>query len=185
MPWLTPGRRYYRLTEDGAEGALDRADAATRLLLSEDFSTALDAALIWAHARPIQGIHLAVGVIGLAVAGRMTSSGMLVAAVDLIEKKLVDFAGAADEVLIDLLIGAASIHQRARREFLIGAASIHQRARREFEDARVGQHGPDRRAWRRGGRPRRRRAKRPVRHPSRPDPRSRTARGRREPPGCA
>ena len=117
MPWLTPRRRYYRLTKDGAEGALDRADAATRLLLSEDFSTALDAALIWAHARPIQGIHLAVGVIGFAVAERMTGSGILMAAVDLIEKKLVDFVGTADEVWIDLLIGAASIHQRARREF--------------------------------------------------------------------
>ena len=122
IPWLTPRPLSQRL-RGGAEGALDRADAATRLLLSEDFSTALNAALIWAHARPIQGIHLAVGVVGFAVAGRMTGSGTLVAAVDLIEKKLVDFAGAADEVWIDLLIGTASIHQHARRE---------------FEDARMG-----------------------------------------------
>lgn len=84
---------------------------------------AVNAALIWAHARPIQGVHLAVGVLGFAVAGRMTGSGTLPAAVDLIENKLVDFAGAADEVWIDLLIGTASIHQHPRRE---------------FEDARVG-----------------------------------------------
>jgi hypothetical protein len=122
VPWLTPRPRSQRL-RGGAEGALDRADAATRLLLSEDFSTALDAALIWAHARPIDGVHLAVGAIGFVVAGRMTGSGTLVAAVDLLEKKLVDFAGAADEVWIDMLIGIASIHQHARRE---------------FEDARVG-----------------------------------------------
>jgi len=122
LPWLTPRPASQRL-RGGAEGALDRADAATRLLLSEDFSTALNAALIWAHARPIQGVHLAVGVLGFAVAGRMTGSGTLLAAVDLIENKLVDFAGAADEVWIDLLIGTASIHQHPRRE---------------FEDARVG-----------------------------------------------
>jgi len=122
LPWLTPRSASQRL-RGGAEGALDRADAATRLLLSEDFSTALNAALIWAHARPIQGVHLAVGVLGFAVAGRMTGSGTLLAAVDLIETKLVDFAGAADEVWIDLLIGTASIHQHPRRE---------------FEDARVG-----------------------------------------------
>jgi hypothetical protein len=122
IPWLTTRPLSQRL-RGGAEGALDRADAATRLLLSDDFGTALNAALIWAHARPIQGIHLAVGMVGFAVAGRMTGSGTLVAAVDLIEKKLVDFAGAADEVWIDLLIGTASIHQHARRE---------------FEDARVG-----------------------------------------------
>ena len=121
-PWLTPRAESQRL-RGGAEGALDRADAATRLLLSEDFNRELNAALIWAHARAIQGIHLAVGVLGFAVAGRMTGSGTLVAAVDLIEQKLVDFAGAADEVWIDLLIGTASIHQHARRE---------------FEDARVG-----------------------------------------------
>jgi hypothetical protein len=122
VPWLTPRPPSQRL-RGGAEGALDRADAATRLLLSEDFSTALDAALIWAHARPINGIQLAVGAIGFAVAGRMTGSGTLVAAVDLLERKLVDFAGAADEVWIDMLIGTASIHQHAKRE---------------FEDARVG-----------------------------------------------
>ncbi len=122
VPWLTPRSLSQRL-RGGAEGALDRADAATRLLLSEDFSTALDAALIWAHARPINGVHLAVGALGFAVAGRMTGSGTLVAAVDLLERKLVDFAGAADEVWIDMLIGLASIHQHARRE---------------FEDARVG-----------------------------------------------
>jgi len=122
VPWLTPRPLSQRL-RGGAEGALDRADAATRLLLSEDFSTALDAALIWAHARPINGVHLAVGALGFAVAGRMTGSGTLVAAVDLLERKLVDFAGAADEVWIDMLIGLASIHQHARRE---------------FEDARVG-----------------------------------------------
>ena len=67
LPWLTPRPASQRL-RGGAEGALDRADAATRLLLSEDFSTALNAALIWAHARPIQGVHLAVGVLGFAVA---------------------------------------------------------------------------------------------------------------------
>ena len=122
LPWLTPRPSSQRL-RGGAEGALDRADAATRLLLSEDFSMAVNAALIWAHARPIQGVHLAVGVLGFAVAGRMTGSGTLPAAVDLIENKLVDFAGAADEVWIDLLIGTASIHQHPRRE---------------FEDARVG-----------------------------------------------
>jgi hypothetical protein len=122
LPWLTPRPLSQRL-RGGAEGALDRADAATRLLLSEDFGSALDAALIWAHARPIRGIHLAVGVIGFAVAGRMTGSGTLVTAVDLLERKLVDFAGAADEVWIDLLIGTASIHQHAKRE---------------FEDARIG-----------------------------------------------
>ena len=44
---------------------------------------AVTAALIWAHARPIQGVHLAVGVLGFAVAGRMTGSGTLPAAVDL------------------------------------------------------------------------------------------------------
>jgi hypothetical protein len=122
LPWLTDRPLSQRL-RGGAEGALDRADAATRLLLSEDFSAALNAGLIYAHARPIQGIHLAVGVTCFAVAGRMTGSGTLVAAVDLIETKLVDFAGAADEIWIDLLIGTASIHQHARRE---------------FEDARVG-----------------------------------------------
>ena len=122
VPWLTPRPLSQRL-RGGAEGALDRADAATRLLLSEDFSTALEAALIWAHARAVEGVHLAVGVIGFAVAGRMTGSGTLVAAVDLVERKLVDFAGAADEVWIDLLVGTASIHQHAKRE---------------FEDARVG-----------------------------------------------
>ena len=120
--WLTPRAESQRL-RGGAEGALDRADAATRLLLSEDFSRKLNAALIWAHARAIPGVHLAVGLLGFAVAGGMTGSGTLVAAVDLIEQKLVDFAGAADEVWIDLLIGTASIHQHARRE---------------FEDARVG-----------------------------------------------
>ena len=46
LPWLTPRPTSQRL-RGGAEGALDRADAATRLLLSEDFSTALNAALIW------------------------------------------------------------------------------------------------------------------------------------------
>jgi hypothetical protein len=122
LPWLTPRPASQRL-RGGAEGALDRADAATRLLLSEDFSVALNAALIWAHARPIPGVHLAVGVLGFAVAGRMTGSGTLLASVDLIESKLVDFAGAADEVWIDLLIGTASIHQHSRRE---------------FEDARLG-----------------------------------------------
>lgn len=122
LPWLTPRPPSQRL-RGGAEGALDRPDAATRLMLSEEFRSAVDAALIWAHARPISGIHLAVGVLGFAVAGRMTGSGALVPAVDLLEKKLVDFAGAADEVWIDLLIGTASIHQPAKRE---------------FEDARVG-----------------------------------------------
>ena len=115
VPWLTPRPPLPRV-RSGAEGALDRADAATRLLLSEDFGAALNAALIWAHAHPIPGIHLAVGVIGFAAAGRMAGSGMLVAAVDLLEKKLVSFAGTADEVWIDLLIGTASIHQHTRKE---------------------------------------------------------------------
>jgi hypothetical protein len=121
IPWLTPRPLSQRL-RGGAEGALDRADAATRLLLSEDFRSALNAALIWAHARPISGNHLAVGVVGVAVAGRMTGSGALVPAVDILEDLLVNFKG-ADEVWIDLLIGTASIHQHANRE---------------FEDARVG-----------------------------------------------
>ena len=73
-PWLTPRAESQRV-RGGAEGAIDRADAATRLLLSEDFSRELNAALIWAHARPIQGIHLAVGILGFAVAGRMTGFG--------------------------------------------------------------------------------------------------------------
>ena len=122
IPWLTPRPLSQRL-RGGAEGALDRADAATRLWLSEDFRSALNAALIWAHARPINGNHLAVGVVGFAVAGRMTGSGALVAAVDSLEDLLVNFAKGADEVWIDLLIGTASLHQHANRE---------------FEDARVG-----------------------------------------------
>lgn len=120
--WLTRRQGSQRL-RGGAEGALDRADAAIRLLLSQDFRQALNSALIWAHARPTSGNHLAVGVVCFAVAGRMTGSGALVAAVDQLEDKLVDFEGRADEVWIDLLIGTASIHQHANRE---------------FEDARVG-----------------------------------------------
>jgi hypothetical protein len=121
IPWLTPRPPSQRL-RGGPEGALDRPDAATRLLLSEDFRSALNAALIWAHARPISGNHLAVGVVGVAVAGRMTGSGALVPAVDILEDLLANFKG-ADEVWIDLLIGTASIHQHADRE---------------FDDARVG-----------------------------------------------
>ena len=74
IPWLTPRPLSQRL-RGGAEGALDRADAATRLLLSEDFRSALNAALIWAHARPISGNHLAVGVVGVAVAGGIDRVG--------------------------------------------------------------------------------------------------------------
>ena len=44
MPWLTPRPPLPRV-RSGAEGALDRADAATRLLLSEDFGAALNARL--------------------------------------------------------------------------------------------------------------------------------------------
>jgi hypothetical protein len=126
LPWLTPRQPSQRL-RGGAEGALDRADAATRLLLSFEFSDALNRALIWAHSRRITGIHLAVGVIGFAVAGRMTGSGTLVAAVDILEERLLDFTGRADEVWIDLLIGVASIHQPALREFedaQIGSAAL-------------------------------------------------------------
>jgi hypothetical protein len=122
VPWLTP-RPPSQRHRGGSEGALDRADAATRLLLSEDFRDALRAGLIWAHARRIPGNHLAVGVVGFAVAGRMTGSGTLVMAVDMLEQMLVDFAGSADKVWIDLLIGTASIHQHAPME---------------FEDAKVG-----------------------------------------------
>jgi hypothetical protein len=122
LPWLTlrPDSQRHR---GGAEGALDRADAATRLMLSDDFRDAVNYALIWAHSRRIDGIHLAVGVVGFAVAGRMTGSGTLVAAVDILEELLVDFDGAADKVWIDLLVGTASIHQHAPFE---------------FEDARIG-----------------------------------------------
>jgi hypothetical protein len=121
-PWLTPRERSQRL-RGGAEGALDRADAATRLWLSDEFRSALTAALIWAHARPATGNHLAVGVVCFAVTGRMTGSGTLVAAVDILEDALIDFEGRADEVWIDVLLSTASIHQHARRE---------------FDDARVG-----------------------------------------------
>lgn len=121
-PWLTSRPRSQRL-RGGADGAIDRADAATRLWLSEEFRTALNAALIWAHARPVTGNHLCVGVVCFAVAGRMTGSGSLVTAIDIVEERLVDFAGRADEVWIDLLVGTASIHQHASRE---------------FEDARIG-----------------------------------------------
>jgi hypothetical protein len=116
LPWLTPRQPSQRL-RGGAEGALDRADAATRIMLSFEFRDALNRALIWAHNRRITGTHLAVGVTGFAVAGRMTGSGTLVAAVDMLEEKLLDFTGMADEVWIDLLIGVASIHQPAPREF--------------------------------------------------------------------
>lgn len=122
VPWLTP-RPDLQRHRGGAEGALDRADAATRLLLSYEFRDALSAALIWAHKRPIDGIHLAVGVVGFAVAGRMTGSGTLVAAVDVLEELLIDFDGSADKLWIDLLVGTASIHQHAPTE---------------FEDARIG-----------------------------------------------
>jgi hypothetical protein len=122
LPWLTP-RPDSQRHRGGAEGALDRADAATRLMLSNEFRDGLRDALIWAHNRPIDGIHLAVGVVGFVVAGRMTGSGTLVAAVDVLEELLVDFDGAADKVWIDLLIGTASITQHAPTE---------------FEDARIG-----------------------------------------------
>jgi hypothetical protein len=122
VPWLTPRPNLSR-QRGGAEGALDRADAATRLLLSYEFRGALRDALIWAHKRPIEGIHLAVGVVGFAVAGRMTGSGTLVAAVDVLEDLLIDFDGYADKLWIDLLIGTASIHQHAPTE---------------LEDARIG-----------------------------------------------
>lgn len=125
-PWLTPRQGSQRL-RGGAEGALDRADAATRLLLSLEFRQALNSALIWAHARPVSGNHLAVGVVGFAVAGRMTGSGALVAAIEVLEDKLLDFEGRADEVWIDLVIGTASIHQHANREFedaRIGSAAV-------------------------------------------------------------
>jgi hypothetical protein len=126
LPWLTPRKTSQRL-RGGAEGALDRADAATRILLSYEFKDALKRALIWAHKRRIAGINLAVGVIGFAVAGRMTGSGTLVASVDILEEMLLDFTGTADEVWIDLLIGVASIHQPAQREFedaQIGSAAL-------------------------------------------------------------
>jgi hypothetical protein len=115
-PWLTARPLSQRL-RGGPDGALDRADATTRLLLSQEFGTALTSALIWAHARPASGNHLAVGVVCFAVAGRMTGSGTVVAAVDLLEQALVDFQGQADECWIDLLLGTASIHQHATREF--------------------------------------------------------------------
>ncbi|HEY1916152.1 MAG TPA: hypothetical protein VGH27_11325 [Streptosporangiaceae bacterium] len=115
-PWLT-ARPNHQRQRGGPDGALDRADATTRLWLSEEFRAALTAALIWAHARPASGNHLAVGVTCFAVAGRMTGSGTVVAALDLLEQTLVDFQGQADECWIDLLIGTASIHQHATREF--------------------------------------------------------------------
>jgi hypothetical protein len=121
-PWVTPRPGVQHL-RGGAEGALDRPDAATRLLLSHEFRSALNNGLIWAYARRPRGNHLAVAVTCFAVAGRMTGSGTLVAALDVLEDALIDFAGRADEVWIDALIGTASIHQHAKRE---------------FEDARVG-----------------------------------------------
>ena len=115
-PWVTPRPGVQHL-RGGAEGALDRPDAATRLLLSHEFRSALNNGLDPAHARRPRGNHLAVAVTCFAVAGRMTGSGTLVAALDVLEDALIDFAGRADEVWIDALIGTASIHQHAKREF--------------------------------------------------------------------
>jgi hypothetical protein len=115
-PWLTSRPLAQRL-RGGAEGAIDRADATTRLWLSEEFRAALRSALIWAHARPTSGNRLAVGMMCFAVAGRMTGSGTVVTALDILEDTLVDFQGRADECWIDVLVGTASIYQQSFKEF--------------------------------------------------------------------